>query len=460
MDKAPKLPIDRLIEVVQKGGTVRTGVDVFNKQGILLLDKEVPITDPQVLVRAKEQGAGMVPINAAGGGGIWDSQGNRLDLPSEAPVQKPVAGGGRGGEIERRINEIIETKRIAAEKYQQAKACLRQIMDSIRRTGGEFDLEPVNETVKGLANFVTSHDNSFAYLTREIFSCDDYLYNHSVNVCTIGTVVLKKFNSNFSNAVNSLLNNVPTGGLGEEKRDPSAFSYFLPAELQDISLGFFLHDLGKVLIDPEVLNKTGRLKESEFAEVRKHVTEKARLILDKNRLNNPYIANICYYHHAKLYSAEERCYPAQSPHLIPAYVKVCKLADVYDAMTSKRCYREALNPVGAVTDIFNRYARKEPLLQYVLHSFVKSVGIYPPGSVVHLTNGQLCYVLESDGPVLLPLTDSEGESLRDKPELLDLSQGQAPKEIKVDRRRPSLNPIEAYEILPDYLRRVVTSQPS
>lgn len=112
-----------------------------------------------------------------------------------------------------------------------------------------------------------------------------------------------------------------------------------------------------------------------------------------------------------------------------------------------------------MTDIFNRYARKEPLLQYVLHSFVKSVGIYPPGSVVYLTNGQLCYVMESDGPVLLPLTDRAGEPLTSKPELLNMAKGQAPAEIKIDRRRPPLNPIEAYEILPDYLRRLMADQP-
>ena len=446
--------IDQLISLVQRGGKVCTGLDIFNKQGVLLLEKAVPVSDPKVLLRAKEQGAHVVSISEKGGGGIFDKDGRRLPLSAPA-AKKPGREKSGGGEIERRINEIVEIKAIAAEKYEHAKSCIRQALNSIRETGGEFDLEPVAKTVGGLVEFVARNDSAFAYMTREIFSYDDYLYNHSVNVCTIGTVIMKKFNENFSGAVNSFLNNAPAGNLGEGEKDDKSFSYFLPAELRDISLGFFMHDLGKVLIDPAILNKAGRLTESEFAEIKSHVTVNAVRILEKNRIDNPYIVNVCYYHHAMLYSGEERCYPDQSPRLIPPYVKVCKLADVYDAMTSKRCYKEALNPVGVVTDIFNRYARKEPLLQYVLHSFVKSVGIYPPGSVVYLTNGQLCYVMESDGPVLLPLTDTNGEALQAKPDLLNLAKGGAPPDLKVDRHRPPISPIEAYEVLPDYLRRVM-----
>mgnify|MGYP005840076833 CR=1 FL=1 len=454
-EKEQGLSIDKLIAVVEAGGTVRTGIDVFNQQGVLLLEKDVPVSDSKVLRRAKEQGARVVPISESDGGGIWDAQGRQV------PLGRPAAKGGGAavvGDIERRINEIIEIKAVSAEKYEKAKACIRKALVSIRETGGKFDMEPVADTVGGLVDFVTRNDNAFAYLTREIFSYDDYLYNHSVNVCTIGTVIMKKFNSNFSGAVNTFLNNAPAGSLGEGEKEEQSFTYFLPADMRDISLGFFMHDLGKVLIDPKILNKEGRLTESEFAEVRKHVTENAHTILEKNQLSNPYIANVCLYHHARLYGDEDRCYPARGPRLIPPYVKVCKLADVYDAMTSKRCYKEALNPVGVVTDIFNRYARKEPLLQYVLHSFVKSVGIYPPGSVVFLTNGQLCYVMESAGPVLLPLTDPKGEPLGTKPELLNLAKGKAPAGLAVDRRRPPISPIEAYEILPEYLRRTVAPQ--
>ncbi len=290
------MSIDRLIAVVASGGRVRTGVDVFNKQGRLLLEKNVLVTDPDILRKAKSQGAVMVSIAEAGAGGMWDKEGRRIALAateitaSGVPVGEhgPLSGMVVDGEeIERRIDEIVAVKKEAAHKYKLAKVCIKQALDSIRETGGEFELEPVAAMVAELVDFVTTRDSAFAYLTREIFSYDDYLYNHSINVCTIGTVVMQKFNSSFSAAVNKFLNNQSAGVPGAVPRDEQSFVYFNPSELLDISIGFFMHDLGKVLVDPAVLNKEGKLSEAEFAEVKTHVTSKARQILQKKPLNRP-----------------------------------------------------------------------------------------------------------------------------------------------------------------------------
>ncbi len=447
--------IDRLIAVVENGGRVRTGVDVHNKEGVLLLEKSVLVADPDILRKAKAQGAKLVPIVEQEEGGIWDKTGRRIvlaaDEGNEAPVKVAVPSS-----IERKISEIVEIKKAAAVKYEKAKATIKQTLTAIKQTGGEFDLEPIAATVGELFDFVSKNENAFAYLTREIFSYDDYLYNHSVNVCTIGTVVMQKFNASFSAAVNVFLNDHTAGTSGAVPRDDHSFLYFTPSELLDISIGYFMHDLGKVLINPKVLNKPDKLTPEEFEEVKTHVTDKARQILQKNRLTDPYIVDDCLYHHAALYDGEERCYPNQDHRLVPAYAKVCKLADIYDAMTSRRCYKEALNPVGVVTDIFYHYARKDPLLQYALHAFIKSVGIYPAGSVVTLSNGQLAYVLDSSGPVLLPVTDPKGESLTRQPEMIVMGRGgNAPPTLTIDRYRPLVCPLDAYNILPPYLRRTI-----
>ncbi|MDZ7640841.1 MAG: hypothetical protein U5J62_02270 [Desulfurivibrio sp.] len=268
-------------------------------------------------------------------------------------------------------------------------------------------------------------------------------------------MVIKKFNDNFSSAINNFLNNAPGDPLAGEVKKEQTFACYQPEELRDISIGFFMHDLGKTLIDSRILNKNGKLTESEFATVKTHVTDKVQTILEKNCFANPYIANVCLYHHSRLYGDEPRCYPERSHTKLPPYVKVCKLADIYDAMTSKRAYKEAHNPVGVVTDIFNQYARKDPLLQYILHSFVSSVGIYPPGSVISLASGRLCYVLDSQGPTLLPITDEEGKTLESKQEPLVINKKESRPELKIDRRRPPLAPLEAYKILPTYLRDIV-----
>lgn len=460
----PKIAIDQLIQHVQEGGSIRTGIDIFNRQGQLLLEKDVLVSDARVLLKVKRLGVEWVPIVSSNSGGLWDKNGKQVVTkppaasvvakPPTSSVPRPVAQA-QMSEVDRKIDEIFELKKNAAQKYERAKDCVKQTLLSIQETGGRFDYEPIAETVTGLVDFIVNNENAFAYLTREIFSYDDYLYNHSINVCTIGTVIMKKFNENFSTAVNAFLNNAAGNGLGETKPEKRTFTYFLPAELHDISVGFFMHDLGKVLIDRSIMNKPGKLTELEFETIKLHSTEKGLELLKKNSLTNPYLANISLYHHARLFQDEPRCYPVETdPEMIPPYVKVCKLADIYDAMTSKRCYKDALNPVGVVTDIFHKYAEKDPLLQYILHSFVKSVGIYPPGSIVSLTNGQLAYVLDSQGPVLLPVTNQQGETLKSKPEVMVLDRGQN-QELKIDRKKPPITPVEAYKILPEYLRKTL-----
>lgn len=478
----PKLSIDQLIEIVRAGGKIRTGIDIFNKQGRLILEKDVIVDDEKPLLNVKRFGVDKIPIIMANAGGLWDKDGKavgtgetagtgetvatkpiQVDTPpkrhSPAFEEKKVVRDSHT-EIDRKIEELIELKGIASKKYAKAKDCIKQVLASIQDSGGKFDFDPIANTVSELFEFVSLHENAFSYLTKEIFSYDDYLYNHSINVCTIGTVILKKFNENFSGVINNTLTNSTINIMQDEMTaDTKSFSFYLPDEMRDISIGFFMHDLGKVLIDKNILNKPGKLTDSEFEEIKSHSTSKGLELLEKNKMVNPYVKNISLYHHARLFESEERCYPdTKAPKEIPPYVKICKLADIYDAMTSKRCYKEALNPVGVVADIFHKYAEKDHLLQYILHSFVKSVGIYPPGSVVALTNGQLAYILDSEGPNLLPISDTDGATLQKKQDILVMVKGVSPTGIKIDRRKPPLAPTEAFKMLPDYLMKHVFSE--
>ncbi len=306
-----------------------------------------------------------------------------------------------------------------------------------------------------LFGFISRHSSAFSYLTREIFSYDDYLYNHSINVCTIGTAIIRNFNDYFSSTVSrqlSIMHSEPFEA--DHQKNDISFTCYFPEELHDIAMGFFMHDLGKVLIDKSVLLKTSRLTDAEFETVKQHSIEKGIELLEKNKLRNSFLANISKYHHAALYPDEPRCYPDdRAPRQIPPYVKICKLADIYDAMTSKRCYKEANNPVAVVADIFRTYAGKDQLLQLILHSFVKTVGIYPPGSIVWLTNGQLVYIIDSNGPTILPITDTSGAPLTLKADPFILGEtGEGGSELIIDRRKMPLSPTEAYKILPAYLR--------
>lgn len=471
------ISIDTLIEIVRAGGKVKTGVDVFNSKGTLLLEKDIFVETVRLLEIVKTNGVNTVPLNTAMNGGLWDSNGNLIHVSREAMKNienteiliEPAKGNQSfpeavTNEIEMRLLEIEEIKKQATKKYDDAKTSIKKVLADIKRTGGEFDFEEVENNVSELVDFLVVADNPFSYLTQEIFSYDDYLYNHSINVCAIGTAVVNRFNTHFSNAVNDLIKGAasdihhPFEKKSEENKSKS-FTCYYPEELSDIALGFFLHDIGKIIVADEVLNKQGKLTPDEFDEVKKHSYEYGVNLLDKNQLKNSVIRGIINYHHSPLYEGEERCYPIHKKHYeIPLYARICKLADIYDAMTSKRCYKDAINPINVVTQIFRSYAKKDNMLQYILHSFVKSIGIYPPGSILYLRNGQMAYVLESNGPLVLPFTDDKENTLKRKPDPIYINASDEEPSRMVDNRRTVTTPKEVYDRLPSYLKKI-TARP-
>jgi len=474
-----RISIDNLIEIVKTGGKVKTGVDVYNTEGILLLDKDIMVDKVKILEIIKDGGINSVPVSTAFEGGLWDGLGNPIyvnsdglidfdETGSDQIIKEPVIKFSDDGfifpdaspnEIEMRLLEIEEIKKQAAIKYNSAKVSIKKVLTDIKNTGGEFDFDEVESSVSKLVNFLVIADNPFSYLTQEIYSYDDYLYNHSINVCAIGTAVFNRFNNHFSNVVDDLLkgntSDIHNPFEMEGTKTKNSFAYYYSDELNDISLGFFLHDIGKIIVADEILNKAGGLTKMEFDEVKKHSYNYGVEILDKNYLKNSVVRNIINYHHAPLYDGEDRCYPLDKEHSqIPLYARICKLADIYDAMTSRRVYREALNPINVVTQLFRSYAKKDTMLQYILHAFVKSIGIYPPGSIVFLRNGQMAYVLESEGPLVIPFTDDKENTLKQKPDPIDVSAKGLDESKLVDSRRSVKTPKEVFENLPTYLKKI------
>lgn len=450
--------IDVLIKIVEEGGKITTGIDVYNEQGILLLDKNVIVNTLKPLEGIKENGITSIPFSSDNNCGVWDANGNSIIFDKDGSFEtieskKPPALGG----IEKRVFEIQELKRISTEKYNGAKNSIKKVLGDIKETGGNFDYDEVYSDVRDLVAFLTIEDNPFSYLTKEIFSYDDYLYNHSINVCAIGTAVVNCFNTTFSAFINNHLNTKQeldsSPFSNTDKKPEEAYKCFQKDEIEHICTGFFLHDIGKVMVKDEILNKPGKITPAEFDEIKRHSYEYGIKILEKNKLNNPFLTNTVKYHHAPLFRGQERGYPLdKTPNELPPYVKICKLSDIYDAMTSKRCYKEAFNQINVVTDIFRSYAKKDNIMQYILHSFVKSIGIYPAGSIVYLRNGQMGYVLESAGPLIIPFTDPQGKTLSNNSNPLDLSEYKSDNALKIDNRRSIKTPREVYDLLPSYLK--------
>jgi HD-GYP domain-containing protein (c-di-GMP phosphodiesterase class II) len=490
VDKENKISIDFLMNVVRHGGKMRTGVTIHDGSGNTVLDKDFLIDSAEALVKLRAIGLHHLQFDFAGQGGLWDRLGKPIkssskksspkktqtavpekkpagveaidlfgnhinfsshpdeDIPATLAVQSQMSLDLLRG----KIAKIEKVRKTAAGKYDKAKKSIKKIILEMQESSGEFDLHLVEETVSDLFDFIVAEESSFSYITREIFSYDDYLYNHSINVCTIGTVVLNKFNQGVKRSRDTLALDP-----SDNKHTASKVAFYQNDELREISTGFFLHDIGKVLVPKNILNKEGKLTEAEFQVVKTHTLKRGLELLKKNRIFSPVLKSISYLHHAALFEGETRCYPDNiAPKNIPPYVKICKLADIYDAMTSKRCYKNAFNPVGVVADIFHKYAGRDKLLQSILHAFVKSIGIYPPGSIVQLKNSQFVYVLDSAGPIVLPITDSGGKTLAGKPTPLDLGDAEISEtNFAIDRHKALLTPIEGYKLLPDFLKEAL-----
>ncbi len=456
------MQIDRLLNIVAKGGSVKTGIDIFNKKGVLLLEKDVRVDNVSTLLAIKKSGVLNLDIDSASEGGVWDKSGNALPLTINEKTIMHGDDTSNVTDVELRIREITRVKKEAIQKYRKAKNEIKKVVSRIKESGGQFEAEQMIETVSDIISFLNRNNSGFSSLTKEIFSYDDYLYSHSVNVCTIGTAILLHFNDHFSAIINNYLASLSLGESGN--MSPGTVKFFLnyqPSELHDMSLGYFLHDVGKVLIPDEILNKKGSLSPEEFEIVKTHSFEKGVEILDKNKINNAIVMNILSNHHSALFDHEQRCYPeSKVPIEIPPYVKIAKLVDIYDAMTSKRCYKDGFNPINVVTTVFRNYANKDPFLNIVLHSFVKVIGIYPPGSILTLRNGQMGYVLLSAGPIILPFTDTKGQPLLNKPDPIDLGSiniAESP-QLQIDKREPFKTPTEVIELLPNYITKLLKGE--
>ncbi|MCA1793275.1 MAG: hypothetical protein LC660_05265 [Desulfobacteraceae bacterium] len=157
--------IDNLIEIVRSGGKVKTGVDVYNTKGTLLLEKNILVEKPRILEIIKENGIRSVMVNAASDGGLWDESGHRIQFSSDGtvdpsppekkmPLPTPSELGPFSKDVGQRLQEIEAMKKQAAIAYQEAKDCIKKAMEQIKGNNGQFDIQVVETQVDQLSKFL------------------------------------------------------------------------------------------------------------------------------------------------------------------------------------------------------------------------------------------------------------------------------------------------------------------
>lgn len=256
------------------------------------------------------------------------------------------------------------------------------------RMGSALNSEEALPIVEEISNSVIRNPGALISLAR-LKDKDDYTYMHSVAVCALMVSLGKQLN------------------LDDE-------------QIRQAGLAGLLHDVGKMMIPPEVLNKPGKLTDAEFAMVKNHPSEGHKLLLGGIGINDISL-DVCLHHHEKV---DGSGYPEQlSDKQISLFAKMSAVCDVYDAITSNRPYKSGWEPAESIRKMAEW--SNGHFDQRIFQAFVRSVGIYPTGSLVKLSSSRLAVVMEqSDKSLLAPKVKvffSTKSNCRIMPELLDLA---------------------------------------
>lgn len=277
------------------------------------------------------------------------------------------------------------------EAYENAVDLVRE-MDGLVRDGRKIPSGPVRTVVSELVEGVLHQRTAMLELTA-LRDYDEYTFYHSANV-----------------AILSL-------GLGSMITHEPRF-------LSALGTGALLHDVGKLTVDREVLNKPGSLTPGEWESMRNHPVSGARTVSQVPGLDRSSAVTVLEHHMAFDCSGYPERASRKPQHLASRIVAV---ADAYDAMTSRRSYSAARSQGEAMRLIVESSGHSlDPAL---VKLFVTMLGVYPPRSVVRLSDGCTAVVVrpgetEPLRPVVRVIASPGGELV--EPHLLDLGGPEAP----------------------------------
>lgn len=288
-------------------------------------------------------------------------------------------------------DEVARATAICNSAHREVRA-----MFSDARMGKAISMEVARQVSEEIAQSVTRNAHALISLAR-LKTADNYTYLHSVAVCALMVALARQL------------------GLSSEEVSAAGFAGLL-------------HDLGKVDVPLEILNKPGRLTEAEFALVRQHPAHGARRLMEAG-VDHQEAIDVSLHHHEKL---DGTGYPKQlSGDQISLMARMGAVCDVYDAITSNRPYKAGWDPAESLARM-SQWVNGH-LDPRIFQAFVQSLGIYPVGSLVLLSNHKLAVVVEQSGHSMLkPIVKtvfSTKSQMRLIPDRIDLSAPGCPHSI-------------------------------
>lgn len=251
---------------------------------------------------------------------------------------------------EERTKDIVVKDLISEETKLEAMVSIKEVINKLKRGKGKVDIGSIYNVVDKMIEEILSHKEIIINVL-DIRSYEDYLYAHSVSA-SIFTIC-----------------------CGISHKYPQS-------KLRELGVGSLLHDVGKIKIPDEVLNKPGKLTPEEWEIMKKHTTLGFEMLRQQKELNL-LSAHVSYQHHERI----DGCgYPrGLSDNEILYYAKIASISDAYDALTAERIYRRRFLPHQAMEII--QQGEDKHFHCELIKKFFENVAPYPVGTQVELSNG-------------------------------------------------------------------------
>ncbi|MBU1231203.1 MAG: HD-GYP domain-containing protein [Proteobacteria bacterium] len=248
------------------------------------------------------------------------------------------------------ITCLSEELPIAKRLYADALVHVKSFVDDVRR-GTDIDYRKATPLVQSFIESVFRNESAAVTLFK-LRGFDEYTYTHSINVSILAVLLGKH--------------------LGLDK-----------ATLLKLGLAGMYHDVGKARIPESILNKPGKLTASEFEAVKAHPLEGYKVMRRQVDLDPEILRAVAEHHERHDGSGYPRGVKDQD---IGRFSRIIAVVDVYDALTSRRVYKDAMAPAKALGMMYQ--LRNKDFPDNAIENFIRCIGVFPVGSFVRLSGGE------------------------------------------------------------------------
>ena len=303
------------------------------------------------------------------------------------------------------------------DEHPRAKAALETLVEDLNdifeqvTDGGKINVIKLKKSIDPVVDSISRNPDAAVWVAR-LKQHDKYTYQHSLGAAVWSVSLGRQ--------------------LGLPKHD-----------LRSLAMGCMLMDVGKLRVDPALLQAERHLTMEEAAQMAGHVSYGLEMIQESGVMNQDVIDMVA--HHHERYDGSG--YPnGLEQEAIPTFARIAAIVDTYDAITTKRSYASAISPSDAIKLLYK--SRDEDFQAELVEAFIQAIGIYPAGTLVELSSGEVGVVVAEYRarrlrPKVMVLLDANKDTLVES-RIVDLHEEAAddPQSLTIKK---SLEP-EAYGI--------------